>query len=201
MNIELQSALTLDEDESRNRVLDCARELYIEFGLRRTTMEDVAKRVGIGRATLYRRFSDKEQLFQAVILRDTQRDLIRIQEAVQRQHSFLDGLLEAFVLAVTYIHHNPLLSRLLTTEPDHVLPSLTTGFPPIMAFTRNFVASQIRRGQEAGQIKAVPADSAAEMLLRLIHSLMLTPNGVINPGDEANLREFANQFIRPTLKP
>lgn len=201
MNIELQPAITMDEDESRNRILDCARELYIEFGMRRTTMEDVAKKVGIGRATLYRRFSDKEQLFQAVILRDTQRDLTRIQEAIRHQSSFLDGLLEAFVLAVGYIHRNPLLSRLLTTEPDNVLPSLTTGFHHLMSFARAYVAAQIKRGQDAGQIRSpLPADATAELLLRLIHSLMLTPQGVIDPADDANLREFAHQFLLPILR-
>ena len=201
MNIDLQVSLTVDDDDSKQAILDCARELYIEYGLRRTTMEDVAKRAGIGRATLYRRFSDKEQLFQAVIMRDSQRDLAQIQATISRQKTFLDGLIEAFVLAVGLLHNNPLLSRLLMTEPDNVLPSLTTGFAPLMAYCRTFMASQIIRGQEAGQLNDLPADVTAEMILRVIHSLMLTRIGVINPGDEASVRQFGERYLRPLLQP
>lgn len=201
MNLELQVPLHVDDDESKQEILDCARELYIEYGLRRTTMEDVAKRAGIGRATLYRRFSDKEQLFQAVIMRDAQRDLTLIQSAIGKQKTFLDGLIEAFVLAVGLLHNNPLLSRLLTTEPDTVLPFLTIGFQSVMSFTRVFIANQIVRGQSAGHINQLPADVMAEMILRLVHSLLLTRAGVINPGDEASVRSFAQQFLRPLLKP
>ena len=43
MNIDLQVPLTVDDDASKQEILDCARDLYIEYGLRRTTMEDVAK--------------------------------------------------------------------------------------------------------------------------------------------------------------
>ena len=201
MNIDLQVPLTVDDDASKQEILDCARDLYIEYGLRRTTMEDVAKRAGIGRATLYRRFSDKEQLFQAVIMRDAQRDLMQIQAAIARQKTFLDGLMEAFVLAVGLLHNNPLLSRLLLTEPDNVLPFLTTGFENVMSYCRVYIAAQIVRGQQAGHLKDLPADVTSEMILRIIHSLTLTRAGVINPGDEDSVRRFAQQYLRPILQP
>jgi AcrR family transcriptional regulator len=202
VNIDIESALPVgEEDATRQRILDSARDLYIEFGLRRTTMEDVAKRAGMGRATLYRRFSEKDQLFKAVIMRDAQRSIADIQTAIRQQATFLDGLIESFVLAVGVLHHNPLLSRLLTTEPDHVLPYLTTGIQDIMAYARQFIALQIGRGQAAGHIRPLPADVIAEMILRLVQSLMLTPKGVINAADEASLRDFADRFLRPLLVP
>ena len=99
MNLEIPAALLKeDEDSTNQRILDSARSLYIEYGLRRTTMEDVSKRAGMGRATLYRRFSEKDQLFKAVIFRDLQRSLVHIEEAINDLGSALDALLESFVL-------------------------------------------------------------------------------------------------------
>ncbi len=201
VNIDLQVNISAEEDASKQEILDCARELYVEYGLRRTTMEDVAKRAGIGRATLYRRFSDKEQLFQAVTMRDAQRDLAEIQTAIARQKTFLDGLIEAFVLAVGMLNHNPVLQRLLATEPDTVLPFLTTGFDGVMTFCRVFIVAQIERGQKAGQLNDLPAAMTAEMILRLIQSLTLTRNGVIYPADEDSVRRFARAYLERLLKP
>lgn len=202
MNLEIPAALLKeDEDSTNQRILDSARSLYIEYGLRRTTMEDVAKRAGMGRATLYRRFSEKDHLFKAVILRDMQRHLVIIEQAISGMTSALDGLLEAFVQFCGLINANELLQRLLKSEPDHVLPYLTTDIEVIMTFARQYLSMQLQRGQKLGHIKDSDAVVTAEMLLRLTQSLMLSPQGVINPASEVSLRQFAENYLRPLLTP
>ncbi len=202
MNLDIPSALLKeDEDATNQKILDSARSLYIEFGLRRTTMEDVAKRAGMGRATLYRRFSEKDQLFKAVILRDLQRQIVMVEQHIEEMTSALDGLLEAFIKFALLMNSNELLQRLLKSEPDHVLPYLTTDFEVIMTFACQYLSMQIERGQQYGHIKKVPSMMLSEMFMRLTQSLMLSPKGVINPGDEASLRTFADTFLRPFLEP
>ncbi|MEC8812035.1 MAG: TetR/AcrR family transcriptional regulator [Ketobacter sp.] len=202
MNLEIPAALLKeDEDSTNQRILDSARSLYIEYGLRRTTMEDVSKRAGMGRATLYRRFSEKDQLFKAVIFRDLQRSLVHIEEAINDLGSALDALLESFVLFSRMTHGNELLQRLLKSEPDHVLPYLTTDFELIMSFSRQYLAMQLERAQKAGHIRAGDPQVMAEMVLRLTQSLMLSPSGVINPADEDSLRAFTEHYLRPLLAP
>ena len=105
-----------DADKSDIKILEAARALYAEFGLRRTTMDDVAKRAGVGRATLYRRFSEKEQLFKAVLLRDLQRDLFLIEKEIEQVNSALDGVLQAFIKSTQLLDGNDLIRRLLVTE-------------------------------------------------------------------------------------
>ena len=202
MNLEIPKAfLKEDEDSTNQRILDSARSLYIEYGLRRTTMEDVAKRAGMGRATLYRRFSEKDQLFKAVIFRELQRHLVIIENAIKDASSALEALLEAFVQFCGLVNRNEVLQRLLKTEPDHVLPYLTTDFSLIMSFSRHYLAAQIERAQKIGHIRAGDAQVMSEMLLRLTQSLMLSPEGVINPASEQSLREFSEGYLRPLLTP
>jgi len=193
--------MTNKEAESRRKILDSARELYIEFGLRKTSMDDVAKRTGIGRATLYRRYSDKDQLFQAVIFREVKRDLASIEKRIRGIENHLDGLMEAFTMAVLSIHGNSLLSRLLVTEPEQILPFLTSNFDKIMSFSTQFLGVQIAVAQKQGHIRELHANTTAEMILRLIQSLMLSPGGLIDPADEGSVRRFAEGWIHPLLAP
>lgn len=188
-------------DATADQVLDAALALFIEFGLRRTTMEDVAQRAGIGRATLYRRFGDKDQLVQAVILRECQQQLALIEQYLRGIESVVDALLEAFVLAVTRAQSHPLLTRLLSSEPDTILPYLTTELPEVTTFSRLYLAGQISKLQKSGLLSAKPAEQMAELLLRLVQSLVLSPAGVIDPTDEHSVRGFANLFLRPLLTP
>ena len=52
------------------RILDAALGQFEDFGLRRSTMEDIARRCGLSRITIYRRFPRKENLVEAVVLRE-----------------------------------------------------------------------------------------------------------------------------------
>jgi len=200
--LSLSRALPVDdEDSARAHILDCALQLFSEFGLRRTTMDDVAARAGIGRATLYRRFRDKDLLFQAVIFREVRNNLAIIEQRIRHIESPLEALLESFVLAVSLGHKHPLLTRLLTSEPETVLPHLTSGLSKSMAFSTLYLAGQIKGAQKNKGLSNLPPNMTAELLLRITQSLLLSPDGEINPNDEASLRKFANQYLRLLLQP
>ena len=50
-----------------NGLLDAARACVLAVGVRRTTFSDVARRAGVSRMTLYRRFPDLETLLSALM--------------------------------------------------------------------------------------------------------------------------------------
>ena len=56
--------LRSDAEENRARILDAAREVFAERGLS-ASMREVARRAGVGPATLYRRFPSKQDLVNA----------------------------------------------------------------------------------------------------------------------------------------
>jgi len=58
--------LRADAARNRMRVLDAAREAFAESGLD-VGVEEIARRAGVGKGTLYRRFPTKEALVQAIV--------------------------------------------------------------------------------------------------------------------------------------
>jgi AcrR family transcriptional regulator len=58
-------ALRKDALENRSRILEAAKELFAEYGLK-VTMDDIARRSGVGVGTVYRRFPTKELLVEAL---------------------------------------------------------------------------------------------------------------------------------------
>ncbi len=52
------------------RILDAAGELLLAFGYRRVTVDDVARRAGIGKGTIYLHWSSKLELFATVLMRE-----------------------------------------------------------------------------------------------------------------------------------
>jgi AcrR family transcriptional regulator len=84
--MELQDAPTqcLRADAARNRQLlvDAARDVFVERGLD-AALDEIARRAGVGNATLYRRFPRRHDLIAAVFL-DTMRDVVAAAEAALR---------------------------------------------------------------------------------------------------------------------
>ena len=57
-------------DEIKEKIVDVAQRVFSKFGFEKTTMEEIAKKAGKGKSTLYYYFKNKEELFAAVIERE-----------------------------------------------------------------------------------------------------------------------------------
>ncbi|HEX2085019.1 MAG TPA: helix-turn-helix domain-containing protein [Solirubrobacteraceae bacterium] len=68
-----------DAERNRERVLEAAKELFAEHGLD-VTLDEVARRAGVGTGTAYRRFPNKDALIEALMV-DRIDELRRIAEA------------------------------------------------------------------------------------------------------------------------
>src|SRR5258708_27281462 len=55
------------EPERRQLLLDAAESVFVELGYSSASMDDIARRAGMSKKTLYRLFETKEALFAAVI--------------------------------------------------------------------------------------------------------------------------------------
>jgi len=58
-----------EQQRRAQRILDAAADLVLRWGYKRVTVEEVAKRAGIGKGTVYLHFRNKEALFLTVLLR------------------------------------------------------------------------------------------------------------------------------------
>lgn len=67
MSTTLPQDLRSDAQENRDRIIDAARELFATDGLE-VTMRQIARRAGVGPATLYRRFPTKADLVRAAFV-------------------------------------------------------------------------------------------------------------------------------------
>jgi AcrR family transcriptional regulator len=104
--------------EVRDAILDTTATLVAELGLRSVTMSQIAEETGIGRATLYKYFSDVDTILRGWHERQIARHLEHLAEVRDRAGSTGDALkavLEAFALISheTRGHHDTELAAFL----------------------------------------------------------------------------------------
>ncbi len=91
----------------QSAVLDAAASCYLSLGVAKTTAADIARAVGISRATLYRRFGSHEAIFLAVLARESE----QMAEAAEVHLAGLDDpterVLEGMMFAIGEIRSRP----------------------------------------------------------------------------------------------
>jgi AcrR family transcriptional regulator len=166
-----------------------------EFGLRRTTMDDVARRAGLSRATLYRHFENKDALVQAVILAEAERFFDRLDVALAGLDRTEERLVEGFAFALHYVRRHALLYKLLRTEPEALLPYLL-GDTRLIPIATSAVAQRVPGD---GSVDPETARSQAELIVRLVLSLALSPDSSLGIEEADGARRLARRFLVPGL--
>src|SRR6266540_1640630 len=192
----LQRAFDTDlpDDKTATRIMGAALEHAEDFGLRKFTIDDVARRVGLSRVTIYRYFPKKDQLLNALIMRELRRFLTRVDDVIAMKPLPEGKLVMGVLFCLEFLRNHRLLNRLLRTEPELILPHLTTKAGDLLAAARDWIAGHIRVEIAAGRL-ALPdrdVDGIAELIARTVLSLVLTPDTVLpidNPRDQRRLVE------------
>jgi AcrR family transcriptional regulator len=183
------------DEVEHDDLLDAALSAFMDFGIKRTTMGEIARRCGVSPATLYRRFPGKDQLVWAVGRREASRLIAGVDAGVDQEADAETQLVELFMGFVTGLRENRLLPRLMATEPEVVLPLLTTQGAPVLVLGRSYLAEVIRRLQASGHLPTFDPEPAAEMVARVALSLALTPQTCIPLDDDEAARRFARQHV------
>ena len=187
------------EDALSERILDAALALGAASGVRRLTMDEVARRARVGRMTVYRRFGDKDRLVEALGVREVRRCLAELDAAIGPDAPIEDQIAEGFVTSLRLAREHPLLNRLARLEPETVLAALVDDGGGVFAAARAFLAGRLRESQRAGVVGEIDVDVAAELLVRLAFSFVLIQESLLPLDDETRAREVARRLIAPVV--
>lgn len=89
--------------EPKDRILQKAEELFMQFGIRSVSMDDIANNLGMSKKTLYQYFADKDELVEAVVdghIKGIQEDCIdcrkEAKDAIHEIFNTMERIMEEF---------------------------------------------------------------------------------------------------------
>lgn len=184
-------------DSSTEAILDAAVAEFEQHGLRRVALEDVARRAGVSRTTIYRRFANKDELVAAVIERENVSLFADIAAELKQAGPQSNYYVEAFTLSILRFRRHRVLNRMMDDDPAVVLELARTHYRA--AIER--MADALREIFPAGfadRIGEQAVDELADTILRYAGMALLLPGA--HPLDTADdIREFATRHFLPSL--
>jgi AcrR family transcriptional regulator len=184
-------------DDTTERILDAAAELFVTRGMRRCSVEEIAERSGVGRTTVYRRFEHRNQIVQAVLARETRRFFAGVLAATAGVEVFEDLVVEAFLGGLREAQSS-LLTEMVRTQPELRALFTVDAEPLIAAATGVLVTAfgPVRRDADRARVAGV-----AEVMVRLAVSVVVSGPGALPVGDDDASRRALHELLDPLLVP
>jgi AcrR family transcriptional regulator len=175
------------------RLLEATYRCVERFGMAKTTIDDIVKESGVSRATIYRQFAGgRDELLLETVGWEVANYFTRLADEVRDAPSLAALLEQGLTFAHRSITEHAVLAKILQTEPERLLPLLTTESAKTLPFIADFLLPYLRREAAGGSLRpGVDLERAAEYLARSILSLIGAP-GRWDLSDPAQVRSVVD---------
>ncbi|MFD8080996.1 TetR/AcrR family transcriptional regulator [Kitasatospora sp. NPDC059722] len=196
------SPASQDAPQSRSTddaILDAAAELIVHLGVRRTQLAEIARRAGVSRPTVYRRWPDVKAVIGALLTREI---LVATQEGdvldVHDRETFVDRVVEVAVR----LRDHPVLGALLhSDDSDLLLEYVVERLGASQRGLLEALRTGIEQGQAHGSVRAGEPLELAAMVLLIAQSTVQSHRMVASLLPEAAWRRELARALNGYLAP
>jgi AcrR family transcriptional regulator len=189
-------------DDTENAILDAAAECVLAFGVRRTSLSDVARRAGVSRPTVYRYWPDLQALVADLMTRELAAVFTgAAQDPSGSPGSVRERAVRQFLAAVAGLRAHPLLNKIIQVDPELLQPYIFDRLGASQRLAMGFIAELITAGQRDGSIRAGDETAMAAAVLLSVQSLVLSArvtDGLVTPAQrDAEAALLLDRYLRP----
>ena len=178
---------------AENLALDAARESILAVGWSRTTLTDIARRAGLSRMTLYRRWPEMNALLGDLMTREWVA-LVALQGHAPRSENPRQRLVDGITSTVRALRENELFTRIIELDPQMLLPYLLERPGRSQELVLGILVAEIEAGQATGEVRAGDPHLLARTVLLAAHGFTLSTQTMID--DERDHDAFTDELSR-----
>ena len=171
--------------------LDAARESILAVGWRRTTLTDVARRAGVSRMTIYRRWPDMQSLLADLLVREWGAHFTDVLER---------PLAEGAATVVRRLREDELFRRIVEVDPELLLPYLLDRRGRNQDRLLELLVTALDEGQRAGTVRSGEPALMARALLLALQGFVVSHRTMSDVPPEhldQEMGELVERYLRP----
>lgn len=183
---EARSATNPRKELVREQLIDIAAQLFDSKGYVQTSINDIARAIGLGRSAVYHYFRNKEEILAALVESEALTPSHQLQDLMEQpnltprdrlRRAIVDGIKRRLSSGSRFI----LFARLETQIPDELGPRYNQGRRDIY----DFYVRCIAEGIECGEFREVDPKIAAFAVIGMANwtSRWYSPAGVRQPEE------------------
>lgn len=188
-------------DAIEELIIDAAERCFADHGVAKTSMSQVAAEADVSRTTLYRRFTEIEDVLQAVFLREFDRFEARLNRRVVSLDDAADQLVEIVVSTAENVPENAGLVRLIEGQRTRAeARALAVGRAALNQRIESMIGGPLDELSATGRLStSLDRAETIEWLRRIVLSLAVSPQPQQRTAQQR--RDHVAGFLLPALCP
>lgn len=158
-------------EEKQELIINAAENQFIRFGFRKTTMEDIAKAAGIGKATLYYYFKSKEDIFAAMIEKVAQFALKKVIDATNAGTTPQEKLYLFVEAQAQFVKEKVDYYATMREDLLELFPAIRRKQEKAEKYALAALRSILEEGTERNVFAIIDVEATARMILLLMQEL------------------------------
>jgi AcrR family transcriptional regulator len=165
-------------DQSKKEcILVAAARAFARFGLKKASVEEIAKEAGVAKGTIYLAAESKEDLFYQALHREVRAWTGELSKLVDPRRNADDLLREIALAGLQYMNDRPLVRDLLYGTHHLMMPEWVDRLDELRALGRANLLEILRLGVKQGRFRAeLDVDEVAKILQDVALSTYLVPD-------------------------
>jgi AcrR family transcriptional regulator len=155
-------------------LLDAARDCLLAVGWRRTTLTEVARRAGVSRMTMYRRWTDMQTLMADLMTREWSAIGGQAQLLAEGEVPTAESVSDTMVEAANALRDNPLFRKVVDVDPELLLTYLIERRGRTQDALLQLLETRIRDAQSSRSIRDGDPAAMARSVVLAVHGFVLS---------------------------
>ena len=157
--------------DKRDCIMNSARELFARFGLKKVTTDDIARKTHVSKATVYKFFRNKSEIFDAVMQMETDQLLAAMNEAIASQASVVDKLKAHLMTRLSRVHEFVNFYQVTQETWGDYWPHIAQIRQRFLDAEKKMVKDILEQGVRQQELKIKDLDMAAHVLVVALASI------------------------------
>ncbi len=157
--------------DRKNQIITAAGKCFSKYGYDKTSLDDIAKIVGINKASFYHYFKNKEEIFTAMITEEADKYISKIIEKANKEKNCKQRILCWISEGFSYLNSNSILNQLSYES----IMSLNPYIKNLVDYSKKkgtaYLAETLTYYMNQGEIKRINVLRTAQIIQDIVYSL------------------------------
>ncbi|MEX3011614.1 TetR/AcrR family transcriptional regulator [Hoeflea sp. TYP-13] len=185
------------DDPRRDLILQAAYKRFVNYGFKRTSMEDIAVAAGMSRPGLYQHYRNKADIFRAFVAAMKAVMVEEVNEALFTDRPFTERLFDAFDRGILQVHREisatPHGDELLGLNKEIAGDMFDAWLLDIEAALHEGLLEAMRRGEFKLADESMDCGALARLIVNTIEGIKTRAQSL--EQIEAEFRDLANLIV------
>jgi TetR/AcrR family transcriptional repressor of uid operon len=190
------SAASLEADDAERHLVEAALRCIARWGVRKTSLDDIAREAGVSRATAYRVFpGGKERLVEVVVRHEAGRAFHAVEDELRATDTLGELMATGITAVLRLAADHPVLGAVVEHEPELVLPHFAFHqLDRVLAVAEDLCRPHLGRFLPADEVAP-----AADLLARVVLTYAFRPTTWVDVDDPASVRRLVDTYLLPSV--